>query len=1034
MVLQALRIIGGPGHAGVYPWGSATLPDGSVLIGDYENERVEHYAVDGTDLGTVVPNDGTHGSPYGVAVDPTSGDVYIGNVDFGQNVEKYDSSGHLLLRVGGPSLFTYPAYIAVAGNGTLAVADSRANKLFYFDSSGHLLRTFGTSGGGRVSTPRGIAFDAQNNLYVGDVNNRRIAEYDSQGNFVRQWAIPSGGLRGIAIDNANGWLYEVADTSGMVRRFTLSGTLLNQWGGIGSGPGKFLDGGRGVAVDGQGNVWISDLAAFRAQKFNPNGTFLAVVPNPPQPPPDGGFNQPAAVGLDSAGDVFVDDTFNWRVQKFSPAGSYMNQWGHRGSGPFGFNYSRSLAVDPRNGSVVVGQLDGTTISKYSNSGTFLWAVQACKSWGIAIGADGTIYVSDTPQGQVVVLSPSGAVLRTFGSGHLTKARGIAVDNSDGSVWLTDQGTGYIDHFSSSGAFLGRLGGPSYLRLPVGIAVDQGFLLVADQATNSLKVFSKSGAYDGASGHAGNGLGALSSPQGVALGTDGNLYVAEQGNQRVQVFGVIIALQPPSMTALTPSLGPVAGGQTVTVTGLDFGTDTRATFGGSPITISNLTPTSFTFVTPPSALAGGTHQVQATDALGTTAALTYTYVGLANYVPVTPFRLLDTRNTGGPLGPGAIRPLQVTGAAASPLPSSATAAVVNVTEVSGSASSLLAVYPYGTSRPNASNLNFAAHTVIANLVTVTLGSHSGQGWINIYNALGSVNVLVDVEGYFTPQLASDVTGLFHPISPVGVCDTRHPSPTPICSAHGALGPGASMVVNFATTGGLPGDGTAEAVVVNLTGVAGTASTYLSMFPTNSNGGCTVTGTSTINLAPGAVQANRVMVALGPSSLHGVDDALCVYNAAGIINVLIDANGWYGSSTAPASPVGYQYQALAPTRICDTRVMSTSCSAGAIGTSATRLITVAGHAGVPGVTGATTVVAIIANLTAVAPTARTYLTLYPANLLSVPTVSDLNLEAGAVLPNLAVVKLDTTMDANDGYVDLYNSAGSVNAIIDIEGWFQ
>jgi hypothetical protein len=88
----------------------------------------------------------------------------------------------------------------------------------------------------------------------------------------------------------------------------------------------------------------------------------------------------------------------------------------------------------------------------------------------------------------------------------------------------------------------------------------------------------------------------------------------------------------------------------------------------------------------------------------------------------------------------------------------------------------------------------------------------------------------------------------------------------------------------------------------------------------------------------------------------------------------------------------------------------------------------------VTGATTVVAIIANLTAVAPTARTYLTLYPANLLSVPTVSDLNLEAGAVLPNLAVVKLDTTMDANDGYVDLYNSAGSVNAIIDIEGWFQ
>ena len=81
-----------------------------------------------------------------------------------------------------------------------------------------------------------------------------------------------------------------------------------------------------------------------------------------------------------------------------------------------------------------------------------------------------------------------------------------------------------------------------------------------------------------------------------------------------------------------------------------------------------------------------------------------------------------------------------------------------------------------------------------------------------------------------------------------------------------------------------------------------------------------------------------------------------------------------------------------------------------------------------------VAVIANLTAVAPTATTFLTLYPANLTGRPQASDLNLNAGVVLPNLAVVQLDTTGDANDGDVDLYNSAGSVNAIIDIEGWFQ
>src|SRR6202035_4413478 len=125
------------------------------------------------------------------------------------------------------------------------------------------------------------------------------------------------------------------------------------------------------------------------------------------------------------------------------------------------------------------------------------------------------------------------------------------------------------------------------------------------------------------------------------------------------------------------------------------------------------------------------------------------------------------------------------------------------------------------RPVVSNLNFPPGKVISNLVTVTLGT---GGAVNIYNALGSVNVLADVEGYFTPQLPSVFQGLFHPITPVRICDTRKS-----CEGHVAVGPGQSIVVTVATTGGIPGDGTAGAAVVNLTGVAGSASTYLSLFP-------------------------------------------------------------------------------------------------------------------------------------------------------------------------------------------------------------
>jgi IPT/TIG domain len=497
---------------------------------------------------------------------------------------------------------------------------------------------------------------------------------------------------------------------------------------------------------------------------------------------------------------------------------------------------------------------------------------------------------------------------------------------------------------------------------------------------------------------------------------------------------LLTLASPVITSLNVASGPVAGGETVTVSGTDFGLDTSATFNGSPIAITSgsLTATSFRIVTPPSGPSGGTAQVQATDALGAsaeTAASLYTYIGLANYAPVTPFRILDTRNTGGPIGQGLIRAVQVTGLGTIPVPTSASAAVLNVTEVVGSASSLLTVYPYGSVRPTASNLNFGAQTVIANLVTVTLGAHSGQGWINIYNAVGSVNVVVDVEGYFTTAPATTYQGLFHPIAPVRVCDTRSS-----CDGHGVVGAGQSIVVTVASAGGIPSNGTAEAAVVNLTGVVGSAATYLSLSPTNPDGTCSFTGTSTINLAAGAVVANRVMVELGPTSPSGQNDALCVFNAAGTINVLVDANGWYGSSTITASPPGYQYQPLPPTRICDTRFASTSCDLGAIGGGVSRLIRVAGNAGVPAFSSSTKVVAMVANLTAVLPSAGTYMTLYPANLAR-PIVSDVNVNAAEVLPNLAVVQLDTIpSDAHDGQVYLYNSVGSVNAIIDLEGWFQ
>src|ERR1019366_4151459 len=180
---------------------------------------------------------------------------------------------------------------------------------------------------------------------------------------------------------------------------------------------------------------------------------------------------------------------------------------------------------------------------------------------------------------------------------------------------------------------------------------------------------------------------------------------------------------PMISAVIPSAGPVTGGQVVTVTGSGFVAGMTATIGGTTVTPSGITANSFSFTTP--AETAGYEQVQATDLAGASAltpAAGYIYTGLGSFVPVTPFRILDTRSglcgihRCGALGAGQTLALQLTGytdaRTGESVPANATAVVLNVLAVNGSTSSLLTVYPSGTGRPLASNPNFTAPANIA----------------------------------------------------------------------------------------------------------------------------------------------------------------------------------------------------------------------------------------------------------------------------------------------------------------------------------
>ena len=144
-----------------------------------------------------------------------------------------------------------------------------------------------------------------------------------------------------------------------------------------------------------------------------------------------------------------------------------------------------------------------------------------------------------------------------------------------------------------------------------------------------------------------------------------------------------------------------------------------------------------------------------------------------FVSPAPSRLLDTRaGPGAPKAPVAGHStVTLAVAGVSPIPSSNVAAVVlnvTVTDVA-TAGGYLTVYPTGSPQPTASNLNFVKKQTVANLVTVSLGT---SGAVSIYNGSSSkVDIVADVSGYYLGGGTVTQPGMFTPLAPTRILDTR-----------------------------------------------------------------------------------------------------------------------------------------------------------------------------------------------------------------------------------------------------------------------
>ncbi len=509
--------------------------------------------------------------------------------------------------------------------------------------------------------------------------------------------------------------------------------------------------------------------------------------------------------------------------------------------------------------------------------------------------------------------------------------------------------------------------------------------------------------------------ALGTPPGVVMSASDGLTaddaIAIRTTQN-RVLLLKIDIRPPVFAAAHPDVSVVAApgamSQVVTFTP-PAATDNR---GASSVVCTPGPGASF-------AVGATTVTCTATDGVGNTATTSFkvtvtgtpvvTPVGTpagtpADYVPLAPARLADTRsgeNTIDSLfaGEGARSggsTLELTVAGRGGVAADATAVALNVTAVTPSGDGFVTVYPCGSDRPTASNVNYTTGAVIPNAVVAKIGS---AGKVCFFVS-AATHLVIDANGYFPTT-----TTLF-PLNPARLLETRSGLTTVdnFQQGEGAREAGSTTEVQVTDRATVS---SAAAAVLNITITEAKGPGFATVYPC----GIPKPLASTINYDAGSTVANLVV------SKIGTDGKVCIFTQSAA-HILADVNGYF--------PVVSSYHPLVPARLLETRpgeltVDGQSQGAGLLPSRTITEVTVADRGGVPA--GAASVVL---NVTVTGPTEPGFVTVYPCGI-DRPLASNLNYGVGTTAANAVIVKVGT-----GGKVCVYNS-NPTQLIADVSGYF-
>ncbi|WP_158289895.1 hypothetical protein [Micromonospora sp. S4605] len=387
-----------------------------------------------------------------------------------------------------------------------------------------------------------------------------------------------------------------------------------------------------------------------------------------------------------------------------------------------------------------------------------------------------------------------------------------------------------------------------------------------------------------------------------------------------------------------------------------------------------------------------------------------------FYPLAPARLLDTRSgVGAPAGAiGATKKVDLQVAGRGGVPAAGVGAVVlNVTITGPTSSSFVTAYPAGEARPNASSINFPKGWLGSNNVTVKLGA---GGKVSVYNHAGSTHVVVDVVGFYAADntMVDRNGGEYQAYIPQRMFDTRY---------DGTGKMPAGSYIDYAIDFG-PENPNVRSLVINLTAVSPAKAGFLTAW----SGAGSMPGASTVNYGAGKVVPNLAFVQTRPcyedwcSEIWGAP-MFRVYTSQSA-HFVTDLVGMMDDGTLE---YGLRFKPISPTRIADSRIGQGY--QGILGPGSVRKVATPSAL----LTDTTDVLAL--NMTAVAPTSNTVITVWPFGYENFPKpgTSNLNPAAGQTVSGAVLTPIGPASATPPFAFNTHNLSGNVHMIADVVGTF-